>query len=67
MTLITETLRIVAVKNSKAMVTEAARVLGRRSYRARLARFGIERLREIARENGKAGGRPRKGDRHEAQ
>lgn len=33
--------------------------LGRRSYKARLERFGIERLREIARENGKLGGRPK--------
>jgi hypothetical protein len=33
--------------------------MGRRSYRARLRRFGIERIREIARENGKKGGRPR--------
>lgn len=32
--------------------------LGKRSYRVRLERFGIERLREIARENGKKGGRP---------
>ncbi len=36
--------------------------LGKRSYQARLARLGIERIREIARENGKMGGRPpRKG------
>jgi len=34
--------------------------LGRRSYKTRLERFGIERLREIARENGKLGGRPKK-------
>ena len=33
--------------------------LGKRSYAARLQRFGIERIREIARENGKKGGRPR--------
>jgi hypothetical protein len=33
--------------------------LGQRSYKARLKRFGIERLREIARENGKRGGRPK--------
>jgi len=33
--------------------------LGKRSYRARLKRLGIERIREIARENGKKGGRPR--------
>jgi galactokinase/mevalonate kinase-like predicted kinase len=33
--------------------------LGKRSYSARLKRFGIERIREIARENGKKGGRPR--------
>jgi hypothetical protein len=33
--------------------------LGKRSYKARLERFGLERLQEIARENGKLGGRPR--------
>lgn len=33
--------------------------LGQRSYEARLERFGLERLQEIARENGKKGGRPR--------
>ena len=33
--------------------------LGRRSYKVRLEKFGIERLREIARENGKHGGRPK--------
>jgi len=33
--------------------------LGKRSYKARLERFGLERLQEIARENGKKGGRPR--------
>ena len=40
-------------------VREAAAWMGRKSYRIRLERFGIERLREIARENGKLGGRPR--------
>jgi hypothetical protein len=34
--------------------------LGKRSYEARLERFGFERLQEIARENGKKGGRPRR-------
>jgi len=34
--------------------------LGKRSYRARVERLGIERIREIARENGKKGGRPPK-------
>jgi hypothetical protein len=33
--------------------------LGKRSYKARLDRFGLERLQEIARENGKKGGRPK--------
>lgn len=42
----------------KAVVSVAAKVLGQRSYKARLERFGIERLQEIARENGKLGGRP---------
>ena len=31
--------------------------LGKRSYKARVQRLGIERIREIARENGKKGGR----------
>jgi hypothetical protein len=34
--------------------------LGKRSYQARVKRLGIERIREIARENGKKGGRPPK-------
>lgn len=34
--------------------------LGRRSYAARVKRLGIERIREIARQNGKKGGRPPK-------
>ena len=34
--------------------------LGKRSYTARVNRLGIERIREIARENGKKGGRPPK-------
>ena len=41
-------------------LSEAGRALGRRSYRARLKRFGLERLQEIARQNGRRGGRPRK-------
>jgi hypothetical protein len=34
--------------------------LGKRSYATRVQRFGIERIREIARQNGKKGGRPPK-------
>ena len=34
--------------------------LGKRSYKARLERLGLSRLQEIARENGKKGGRPRR-------
>ncbi len=37
--------------------------LGKRSYVARVERLGIERIREIARENGKNGGRPPKKER----
>ena len=44
----------------KSKASEAASVMGKRSYRARLERLGIERIREIARENGKRGGRPPK-------
>lgn len=45
---------------AKSSVREAASLLGKRSYQARLQRLGIERLRAIARENGKSGGRPPK-------
>jgi hypothetical protein len=33
--------------------------LGKRSYKARVERLGLERIQEIARENGKKGGRPK--------
>jgi hypothetical protein len=32
--------------------------LGRRSYKVRVARLGIARIQQIARENGRKGGRP---------
>jgi hypothetical protein len=41
-------------------VAEVISWLGKRSYATRVQRFGIERIREIARENWKKGGRPRK-------
>jgi hypothetical protein len=41
--------------------------LGKRSYKARLERLGLERLREIARENGKLGGRPKGSGKQQAQ
>lgn len=44
---------------NKKAVSEAASMMGRLSYRARLRRLGLERLQEIARENGKKGGRPK--------
>jgi hypothetical protein len=44
----------------KSALSRAASLLGKRSYQARLVRFGIERIRDRARENGKLGGRPRK-------
>jgi hypothetical protein len=45
---------------SSKQLSEAASLMGKRSYRARLERLGIERIRAIARENGKKGGRPPK-------
>ena len=44
----------------KGKISEAASLMGKRSYAARLERLGIERIREVARENGKKGGRPKK-------
>jgi len=46
----------------KKAVSEAASLMGKRSYAARVERLGIERIREIARKNGKKGGRPPKKD-----
>ncbi len=44
---------------TKAEMKRFTSWMGKRSYKARLERFGIERIREIARENGKRGGRPK--------
>ena len=43
----------------KSEIKQFTSWLGKRSYKARLERFGLERLQEIARENGKLGGSPR--------
>jgi len=43
-----------------AKINQAARLMGKASYKARLERLGLERIQQIARENGKKGGRPRK-------
>lgn len=50
---------------TKAERIEFARYLGQRSYPARLERLGKRRIQEIARENGKKGGRPRKETKRE--
>jgi hypothetical protein len=44
----------------KKAISEAASLMGKRSYASRVERLGIERIRQIARENGKKGGRPPK-------
>ena len=44
---------------AQSQVSKAASYMGKRSYQVRLERFGLERLQEIARENGKKGGRPK--------
>jgi hypothetical protein len=41
--------------------------LGKRSYKSRLERLGIERLQEIARENGRKGGRPKSAGKKKAR
>jgi hypothetical protein len=41
--------------------------LGKRSYRARVERLGLERIQEIARENGKKGGRPKGSGKKQAK
>lgn len=44
----------------QSQISKVMSRFGKRSYPARLERLGIEKLQEIARENGKKGGRPRK-------
>jgi hypothetical protein len=45
---------------TQQQIKEFTSWLGQRSYVVRLEKFGIERIRQIARENGKKGGRPPK-------
>jgi hypothetical protein len=45
---------------TKTQLRDFTSWLGRRSYRARVKRLGLNRIREIARANGKHGGRPKK-------
>jgi hypothetical protein len=45
--------------DDKSAVSKAASLMGKRGYKARVERFGILRIQEIARENGKLGGRPK--------
>ncbi len=44
---------------AQSQLSKAASYMGKRSYQVRLERFGLERLQQIARENGKKGGRPK--------
>lgn len=44
---------------TKAELRRFTSWLGKRSYKSRLERLGLERIQEIARENGKRGGRPK--------
>lgn len=55
------------VDSVNTKVSEAASLLGKLSYKARLRRFGIERLREIARKNGAKGGRPKGSGKKDAR
>ena len=51
----------------KSPASKAASLMGKRSYKARLENLGIERLQEIARENGKKGGRPKGSGKKQAK
>ena len=53
--------------DEQTAASKAASLMGKRSYKARVERFGIERLQEIARENGKLGGRPKGTGKKRAQ
>jgi hypothetical protein len=53
--------------NEVLAASRAASLMGKRSYKARLERFGLERIQEIARENGRKGGRPKGSGRKQAK
>ncbi|HZT73416.1 MAG TPA: hypothetical protein VE996_07180 [Terriglobales bacterium] len=44
---------------TKDQISQAAAAMGRKGYRSRLARHGIQSIRATARQNGKLGGRPK--------
>lgn len=44
----------------KSEISQAASALGKLAWRAKVQKLGIKRIQEIARENGKRGGRPPK-------
>jgi hypothetical protein len=44
---------------TKKEISEAASTMGKRGYRFKLEKLGVERIQAIARENGKKGGRPK--------
>jgi hypothetical protein len=44
---------------SKKEISKAASAMGKSGYRAKMEKLGIARIQEIARENGKNGGRPK--------
>jgi hypothetical protein len=50
---------------TKAELRQFTSWLGKRSYKARLERLGLERIQKIARENGKLGGRPKRSGKKE--
>jgi len=52
---------------TKSEIRQFTSWLGKRSYKTRLERFGLERLQEIARENGRKGGRPEGGGKKRAK
>jgi hypothetical protein len=41
-------------------ISKAASALGKIAWRAKVKKLGMKRIQDIARENGKRGGRPRK-------
>ncbi|MGA2272752.1 MAG: hypothetical protein ABSH00_04295 [Bryobacteraceae bacterium] len=43
---------------NKTQIKEFTSWLGKRSYKVRLKRLGLKRIQEIARQNGRHGGRP---------
>jgi len=54
-----QTALVYSIDVTKKEISEAASAMGKRGYRTKLEKRGLEEIQETARNNGKLGGRPK--------